>query len=265
MFLYLSKLLPLLFYPLGLACVLMVVALITIWKRPRWAAGAIALALVVLLVSSNGWTTRYLLQELEWQHLPPTELPTAEAIVVLGGATQPATPPRPGVDLLGEGDRIFYAAQLYQQKKAPVLILSGGRINWQGSSNVQPESADMAVFLRQLGIPETAIIQEPDSLNTYQNAVNVKQILDQRQINRVLLVTSALHMPRSLLIFQRQGIAAIPAPTDFLISEADTDAQQFGPQAALLNFLPDADRLKNFTRALKEYIGLLVYSWRGWL
>ena len=262
MFLYLSKLLPLLFYPLGLACLLMVVALITLWKRPRWAAGAIALALIVLLVSSNGWTTRYLLQSLEWQHLPPAELPNAEAIVVLGGATQPATPPRPGVDVLGEGDRVLYAAQLYQQQKAPLLILSGGRINWQGS-NVPPESADMAVLLRRLGVPETAIIQEPDSLNTYQNAVNVKQILEARQIRRVLLVTSALHMPRALLIFQRQGINAIPAPTDFLVTKTDT--AQLGPQAALLNLLPEAERLKEFTRALKEYIGLLVYGLRGWL
>jgi uncharacterized SAM-binding protein YcdF (DUF218 family) len=263
MFLYLSKLLPLFLYPLGLACVLMVLALVTLWKRPRWAAGVIALALFVLLVGSNGWVSRSLVRSLEWQNIPPAELPTAEAIVVLGGAAKPAIPPRPGVDLSEEGDRVLYAAQLYQQNKSPLVIVSGGRINWRGKGG--SESADMATILSQMGVPASAIIQDPDSFNTYENAVNVKQILETRGIRRVLLVTSALHMPRSLLIFKHQGIAAIPAPTDFLVTENELQELQSSPQAILLNLLPDAERLHTFTRALKEYVGLLVYRLRGWL
>lgn len=264
MFLFFSKLLPLFFYPLGLACVLMVVALFTLGKRPRVAAGAIATALIILLLTSNGIVSRYLVQSLERQHLPPAELPNADAIVVLGGVTKSPLPPRPGVDLSEEGDRLLYGAQLYQQKKAPLIILSGGRIGWLGSG--LPESADMATVLQQIGIPASAMIQEPDSLNTYQNAVNVRQILAARGIRRVLLVTSALHMPRSLLIFQRQGITAIPAPTDFLISENELAGTiSNGPRSALLNLLPEAERLQQFTRALKEYVGLGVYRLRGWL
>jgi uncharacterized SAM-binding protein YcdF (DUF218 family) len=219
MFFYLSKLLPLFFYPLGLACLCLLVALFMLWKRPRTAALAIALALILLLSSSNAWVSRLLVQSLEWQNIPPVEIPTAEAIVVLGGATRSALPPRPSVDLNEAGDRVIYAGELYRQKKAPVIILSGGRINWKGSGS--SESADMATILTSIGIPEAAIVEEPDSLNTYQNAVNVKKILVSRGIRRVLLVTSAIHMPRSLLIFRRQGIDAIPTPTDFLISEGD--------------------------------------------
>jgi len=263
MFLYLSKLLPLFFYPLGLACVLMVVALVTLWKRPRWAAGSITLALIILLVGSNGWVSRFLVRSLEWQNLPHAELPNAEAIVVLGGATKPAIPPRPAVDLSEEGDRVLYGAQLYQQKKAPLVIVSGGRIHWRGSG--PSESADMATILSQMGVPASAIIQDPDSLNTYENAVNVRKILEARGIRQVLLVTSAMHMPRSLLIFKRQGIAAIPAPTDFLVTENELQELQSSPQATLLNMLPDSDRLQQLTRALKEYIGLVVYRFRGWL
>lgn len=262
MFLYLSKLLPLFFYPLGLACVLMVVALVTLWKRPRWAAGAIALALFVLLVGSNGWVSRSLVRSLEEQNLGG-ELPKAEAIVVLGGATKPAIPPRPAVDLSEEGDRVLYAAQLYQQNKSPLVIVSGGRISWRGKGG--SESADMATILSQMGVPASAIIQDPDSFNTYENAVNVRKILETRGIRRVLLVTSAMHMPRSLLIFKHQGIAVIPAPTDFLVTENDLQELQSSPQAILLNLLPDAERLHKFTRALKEYLGLLVYRLRGWL
>lgn len=263
MFLYLSKLLPLFFYPLGLACVLMVLALVTLWKRPRWAAAAITLALIVLLVGSNGWVSQRIVRSLEWQNIPPAELPNAEAIVVLGGTTKPALPPRPSVDLTEEADRILYAAQLYQQKKAPLVILTGGRIDWQGRG--PSESADMAAVITQFGVPLSAIIQEPAARNTYENAVNVRKILDERGILRVLLVTSAMHMPRSLLIFKRQGIAAIPAPTDFLVTTDELQQPQSSPQAALLNLLPDAGKLHEFTRALKEYVGLVVYRLRGWL
>lgn len=263
MFLYLSKLLPLFVFPLGLACVLMVVGLVTLWKRPRWAAAAISLALIVLLVASNSWAAYYLARSLEWQYLPTAQLPNADAIVVLGGSTRTPTYPRPSVEVNEAGDRVLYAALLYQQQKAPLIILSGGRIEWFGS--VAAESTAMAAIMRQIGIPAAAIIEEPNSRNTYENAVNVRKILAERNIRQVLLVTSAMHMPRSLLIFKRQGIAAIPAPTDFLVSNYELQELQNTPQSRLLTSLPDADTLGLFTRALKEYIGLAVYRWRGWL
>ncbi|MBE9004268.1 YdcF family protein [Fortiea sp. LEGE XX443] len=263
MFLYLSKLLPLFFYPLGLASVSLVVALITLWKRPRLATAAIAFSLTLLLVCSNAWVAKALVRSLEWQHLPAKQIPNAEAIVVLGGATKSAFYPRPGVDLSETGDRVIYAAQLYRQKKAPFIILSGGRIDWRGSG--ASESADMASILTSIGIPGEAILQEPDSLNTYQNAVNVKKILQSRNIQKVLLVTSAMHMPRSLKIFQRQDINAIPAPTDFLVSQGELQELGSTPKGALLNLFPDTNNLHQFTLALKEYIGTFVYRLRRWL
>ena len=123
----------------------------------------------------------------------------------------------------------------------------------------------MANVLTSIGIPSEVIVQEPDSLNTYQNAVNVKKILESRGIGKVLLVTSAMHMPRSIQIFQRQGINAIAAPTDFLVSQGELQELSSTPKAAILNLLPDSNNLQQFTSALKEYIGSLVYSWRGWL
>ncbi|MBD2343268.1 YdcF family protein [Anabaena subtropica] len=263
MFLYLSKLLPLFFYPLGLASLSLVVALITLRKHPRIATTAIVLSLILLLFCSNGWVAKYLVRSLEWQNIPPAQLPNAEAIVVLGGATKSAFPPRPSVDLSEQGDRVIYAAQLYRQKKAPFIILSGGRVDWRGSGS--SESADMADILTSLGIPSEALIQEPDSLNTYENAVNVKKILESRGIRQVLLVTSALHMPRSLKIFQRQGMDIIPAPTDFLVSEGELQELGNTPKAAILNLLPDTYNLHQFTSALKEYIGSFIYWLRGWL
>lgn len=264
MFLYLSKLLPLLVYPVGIACVCLVLCLWWTWRRRRaWAMGSAAIALLVLLVGSNAWVATHLVKSLEWRHLPPKPMPTADAIVVLGGSTRPADYPRPWVDLLESGDRVLHGAQLYQAGQAPKLILSGGRIEWKGGG--PSESDDMAQIAMAMGVPRADILQEPTSLNTYQNAVNVKAILEREGFSKILLVTSAMHMPRALAIFQKQGMDAIAAPTDFIVSARSLEELRGTGQGFLLNVLPDAANLDELSRAIKEYIGFAVYRLRGWL
>ena len=262
MFLFLSKFLPIFIYPLGLASLLLIGSLIMIWRRPKWAAGLISAALVIIFLFSNYWVSDALIRYLEWQNIPEDELPNVAAIVVLGGAVLPQVPPRPWVEVGEEGDRILYGAKLYRDGKAPKLILSGGRIDWKNSGGA--ESKDMAELAQVMGVPKTAILEDPTSLNTYENAVNVRKILDSQGIERrVLLVTSAIHTPRSLAIFKRQGIEAIPAPTDFIMIEKTSDEDTW--QGTLLKLFPDAGRLAYSTRALKEYIGIVIYRLRGWL
>jgi uncharacterized SAM-binding protein YcdF (DUF218 family) len=263
MFIFLSKLLPILIYPLGFISICLIVALIMSWQKFSWEQLPIALALISLLLSSNGWVTTFLVTSLEWQNLP-VELPSSEAIVILGGATKSATKPRPMVDVSERGDRILYGAKLYLEKKAPLIIVAGGRIDPFNSAGI-PESEDMAQLLEMMGVASEAIVQEPESLNTYQNAVNVKKILEQRGITKILLVTSAIHMPRSLLIFKRQGIDVIPAPTDFLVSELDSLTMGRTFQNIILNLVPDSDRLDKTTQAIKEYVGMAIYRLRGWI
>jgi uncharacterized SAM-binding protein YcdF (DUF218 family) len=262
MFLFLSKLLPLFLYPLGLSCVLLFLALILMWRKSRWVALPIVLSLAVLLASGNAWTSDWLVRSLETQHIATGDLPKADAIVVLGGCTRPAVPPRPWVDISEEGDRVLYAAKLFRDGKAPKVILSGGRIDWFGVG--PPESADMAELVKAMGVPEAAILQDPTSLNTRENALNVKQIMDGNNIKKILLVTSAMHMPRSLRIFQKLGVDAIPAQADYLTSQRDREEFASSAQAATLSALPEADRFRNTTRALKEYVGTFIYWVRGW-
>ncbi len=263
MFLFLSKLLPLLVYPIGFTCLCLSLSLWWLAKhRPQRAMISTAIALAVLLISSNNWVATQLVRSLEWQNLPPDPMPSADAIVVLGGSTRPADFPRPWVDVLDAGDRVLHGAQLYKAGKAPRIIFSGGRIDWLGSG--PSESADMAQIAIALGVPRSAILEDPTSLNTYQNAVNVKAILEREGLQRILLVTSAIHMPRSIAIFQKQGIDAIPAPTDFLVSQRSLEEIGSSRQALLLSLLPNAEYIHQVSRALKEYIGLVVYRLRGW-
>ena len=273
MSLFLSKLLPIFLYPLGLSSLLITIALFSLlWtkrsrnvsnpnklKSKRFPVSLLSLALAILLLSSNVIFSNWLLRSLEWQYLPTGELPQAEAIVVLGGGTKPRIAPRPWYEVGEAGDRILYGSWLYKQGKARLLLVSGGRADWYGDGG-NPESEDMAAIAEAMGVPRSAILQEPDSLNTRENAVNTKRILSKQGINKILLATSALHMPRSMAIFRKLGFEAIAAPTDFFVVQNE-NSKGWG---ILLDLLPNADALKNTTNAIKEYIGLLVYQMSGW-
>ncbi|MGB0563141.1 MAG: YdcF family protein [Spirulinaceae cyanobacterium] len=263
MFLFLSKLLPLFVYPVGLTCVLLVVALVLIVRQSRWAALPIVLALLILSAASNGSVNAAIVRSLEWRYLPQGELPTADAIVVLGGGILPQEDPRPDIEVTEGGDRTLYAARLYHQNKAPLILATGGRIDWHGTQ--RPESRDIALLLRRLGVPSNAIFQEPDSLNTYENAVMSKPILERRQVEKILLVTSATHMPRAQAVFTKQGFEVIPAPTDFRITQLHTADDQRTIAGQILNLIPDTGNLWSTTVALKEYVGIVIYWLRGWL
>jgi uncharacterized SAM-binding protein YcdF (DUF218 family) len=262
MFLFLSKLLPMFLYPMGLSCLLLVVAIFTFWKHPRTAAIAMGTALGILLFSSNTWVSEALQRSLESQYRPLTVFPKADAIVILGGATRSPSPPRVWPEVLEAGDRVLYGAKLYREGRAPKVILSGGRIDWKDNAANIGEAQDMRTLLIFMGIPESAMLLDSTSLNTYQNAVNVKAILKQERITGpLLLVTSAKHMPRSMAIFKKLGLNAIAAPTDYLLDDSNLSK---GSNNFLLKLLPDAEALYQTTVTLKEYVGLLVYRLKGW-
>jgi len=260
MFLALSKFLPLFAYPLGLALLLLVLALLFRW--PKWRRLAILAALVVLFLGSNRWTAITLARSLEWQYLPPDDIPSAQAIVLLGGASQSAQAPRPIVEINDAGDRILYAAYLYQQGKAAHILASGGQIDWLSSGNSPAE--DMSFLLQLMDVPASALWLEERSRNTYENALFSRQMLAPRGIDRIILVTSAMHMPRAVKLFEHQGFDVIPAPVDFNATFPSPD-QPPSLGTMLLDLIPSVDNLELTSRVMKECFGLIVYRLRGWL
>jgi uncharacterized SAM-binding protein YcdF (DUF218 family) len=264
MFLYLSKLLPLFVYPLGLACTLLIGALI-VRRRPRWTTLLIVATLALLWLSGNRLISMAVVRSLEWQYLPPTTLPKADVIVVLGGGTRPLSYPRPTHEVNEAGDRLLYAASLYQQGVAPHVLLSGGTVGVDGPALMQ-EAESMGTLLATMGVPAEAQWLETTSRNTYENAVETKKVLDAQGIERIVLVTSAMHMPRSVAIFEKQGFTVIPAPTDYVVTQADWD-YYFAPNPAIqvFNLLPGVEAMDRLVRTVKEYLGMEVYRWRGWL
>ena len=263
MFFFLSKLLPLFVYPLGLACILVFSGLILWHNRPKLATLLQLSAILILWLASTSSVSNSLLRSLERYYLPPNPMPTAEAIVVLGGATRAPIPPRPWIDLQEASDRVVHGAQLYLSGQAPLLVMSGGRVQWDPQAPAIPsEAADMSEFAQLMGVPADAILLEENSFTTHENATNTAQLLAERRINRILLVTSALHMPRAIATFEKTGLEAIAAPTDFLAVDLPGETAW---RAQLLNVLPSAESLARTTRAMKEYLGWIVYHLRGWL
>jgi uncharacterized SAM-binding protein YcdF (DUF218 family) len=261
MFLFLSKLIPLLFYPIGLTILFTIAGIVNHRrKRHKFANRLLIVAILNLYLWSTPLIGEPLIRSLEFQYLPK-DYPKVDAIVILGGATKSALPPRVIPEVSEAGDRVIYGAKLYRDGKAPKVILSGGRIPWLGA-DITAESSDMATLIEMLGVPRSAILEDPASLNTRQNAERVKEIIDREKIKTMLLITSATHMPRSVLIFKKMGMDVIPAPTDF-ISTLSGAPEKLG-QSKLLQLLPDAEQLFMNTRAIKEYVGIIVYRLRGW-
>ena len=264
MFVYLSKLLPLFIYPLGLVALIIFVVLV-VEKRNRFPRGLLIVGLIILWLAGNRWVSYGLARSLEWQNLPPEEFPSAEVIVLLGGGTEPGDPPRPMAEVNAAGDRLLYAAKLYQQGAAPVILVSGGNVDFSSDRNSTP-AEEMTELLGLMGVPASAIWQQPESQNTYEDALYSAEILAENGIDEVILITSALHMPRSKALFEQQGITVIPAPTDFTVTEHSWRTT-FDPRLGefVIYVMPNASALNLTTNVLKEYIGMLVYSLRGWM
>ncbi len=252
----LSSFLTNLVIPLNLSITLLVIAVVLFMVRQRktaffLAAVGLGWALFWSLPASSLWAGGRL--EQLYPHTMPANLPQAQAIVVLGGSTannrlnwfEPYNSDTATA-------RVDTAAVLYKAHRAPLIVVSGAALEGTVS-----EAQIMANALKQMNIPENAIVMESGSYTTYENAVNTARELKQRDIDRVLLVTSALHMPRAMAVFKKQGVGAIAAPSAPQIVVPDERNFSF--------WQPSMRALQASRSIVKEYVGLLVYWVRGWI
>jgi uncharacterized SAM-binding protein YcdF (DUF218 family) len=257
MTLFLEKFLPLFIYPLGFALILLILALI-LRERSKGETFVIVLAIMILWLCSTRYVALTLVKSLEWRYLPLTEMPAADVIVVLGGGTESPQYPRPTVEINAAGDRVIYAAELYKQGKGSFILVSGGSIAALDARTTSP-AEDMALLLDMLGVPQDVIWLQPNSANTAEDALYSSIMLKERSISRVILVTSAIHMPRAVGLFTANGIDVTPAPVDYTVTlEVWENLWSGNWQEMLISAMPNASSLAQTTNAMKEYIGMLV-------
>ena len=120
----------------------------------------------------------------------------------------------------------------------------------------------MAEFLERLGVPKQSMVLETKAENTHDHGVYLQPVLRDRGLKRILLVTSAMHMPRALGVFVRScpGIEFVPAPTDFQMTDLAV------PWYRQLGYLvPTPHNLLGFSEVAHEYLGIAYYKARGWM
>jgi uncharacterized SAM-binding protein YcdF (DUF218 family) len=241
--------------PLTLALGLWLLALLCLARGRRTIAVWLAsIALVGLWLASTPIVAQALIGALE-QPYPALTLeatPQADAIVVLGGSVAGRHPPqRPYIGLNSASTRVWYAAELYRARKAKwVVVAAGGQPEF---SDQQVEAQAIAEMLVVLGVPAQAIRLDAQSRNTRENASNSRQILDELGARRVLLVTSAQHMPRAMKTF-----AKVWANSDNLLIPAPTDVEVTDRRFSPVSWIPSPSALVTVTKALKEYAGTAV-------
>ncbi len=250
MSLFLGKFLSRLLSPLPLALAAIALAALLLVRGSRRATlGLLGITFVGLWLASTPALVNRLVGALEGRHPGPplASVEPADAILLLGGATEPALPPREFPELVEAGDRVVYSARLFRAGKAPFVVASGGSY----------ETPALAELLGVLGVPEHAIVREERSANTWGNCVEAKTLLDARGAHDVLLVTSALHMRRAFATCRAAGLSVRPAPTDYWVAADE-------PKSAL-DWVPDAEALMLTQLVLRELLGYEVYRMRGWI
>lgn len=252
---FLSKFIALFLYPFGLLSCLLAAAVVLLFiNRPRAARLILVAAVLLVFIGGNSRTAHTLVRSLENDYPPVAveDAPPSDVIVVLGGGLGLPHPPRLYPDLGGSSDRLLQALRLYRAGKAAHILLTGGNVF------PQPGLEGEAFYARELlelwGVPPGVVVTETESRNTMQNAEHTAPILERNQWERVLLVTSATHMGRSVLAFQRAGIEVVPVPADFRAVEVKV------PEA--LTWIPSVGALGGTTQAVHEYIGRLYYRLR---
>jgi len=241
---YLHKILPLIFSPFFFILSLIIFGLIIGSKKTSFVGVVILVICSMPIISSK--MIAYL--ESDYELNQPSEIDTANAIVVLSGMVT-AIKSKNGLNYEWGGavDRFFTGINLFNLDKAPTLIFTGGKLPW---SIGIPEGEFLREEAIKLGIPKKDILLTENVENTDQEAKAIKKLLSLDD-PKVILVTSAFHMPRAQLVFEAAGISVIPFPVDFLIGTG---------KITLMSFIPSASSFAETSFFVREMIGRTYYN-----
>lgn len=232
--------------------ILLLLVIVWVWWPRLWAKRMLAAGIVGLYLLNVSPVENLLAYGLQgpYRMLDPRKLSgEVDAIVLLGGNVYAADKQRAIRTLGGESAlRAEEGRRLFMELGRNLPIIASGGPNHP----IHPtEVVSVAIrdWLIDWGVPPALVLTEERSRDTFESAVEVREILRRQGWQRVLLVTSAWHMRRSILSFKAVGLDPIPAPTDFLGGE------QINP----LSFFPSADTGGSIRMLIREYLGLVNY------
>lgn len=209
-------------------------------------------SLVVFIVFSNPWLFNVLVRN--WQP-ERSELPQGKysVAIILGGMTMVDKQQRSyfGAD----ADRFIQATRLYHSGRVQYIAITGGSPKVFRSDD-KAEALRLYPEFRAQGIPGERIIVESASKNTFENAVFVRRKLDSLQLRPpYVLVTSAMHMPRAIAVFNKAGMEVVPWPAAY---------KEVNGKRSFADYIaPSFKLLTEWRHFLKEVVGLMVYRITG--
>lgn len=193
-------------------------------KKIQKAKVFLTIAILWIIIISHSAFANFLLSSLEETYQPLTKIPRdTKFIVFLGGDME---------------DRGWEVLRLYHEIDGAKIIVSG----YEGRGTT-PEAIKTAKILESIGIDTKDMFVYPKPKDTKEEARNIQEILKKQKF---ILVTSAYHMKRAMMIFEHVGLKPTPAPTDYLIKESDSAIS-----------LPDGYSLNKTEKAWHEYIGIV--------
>jgi uncharacterized SAM-binding protein YcdF (DUF218 family) len=241
---YLNKILPLIVSPLFLIIFLVILGIIFKSKKISFLGVGILIFCSLPIISTK------LISYLEKDHVPQniSNIDKADAIVVLSGMLKIIkVDDELKYEFRDEVDRILSGIDLFKNNKAPLLILTKGKYPWVVGV---PEGEYLKDFAIKFGVPKESILLTEIVQDTAQEAKSVKKLLNSNEA-KIILVTSAFHMPRAKKIFEAFNINVIPFAVDYISS---------GQKINFIHFIPSAGSLSTTSFAVRELIGRLYYS-----
>ena len=170
----------------------------------------------------------------------------ADAIVVLSGMLSIHEVSGKEYIEWNDPDRFFGGIALMKAGKAPSLIFTGARMPWRKSGRT--EGAILADYAVEYGITKSQIFVSSQVANTEDEAIAIKKMA---LGGKIILVTSAFHMPRAQTLFEKEGFEVVSYPVDFKLLTADS--------VTFMDYMPNGQSLAKTEMVIRELIGRLYY------
>ncbi len=230
--------------PLGLVLFLLAVGLYFIYAKKYILAKVFtSLSFMALFLFSYPPFSNYLVKNLENRYEKYSYDHNITYIHVLGsGHTTDKTQPISSKLSDPSTKRVLEGIIIHKNTPDSKLIFTG----YGGSTDVATAQMNANLALA-LGVKKEDLIIGPLPKDTHEEAEFSKTVVGNEKF---ILVTSATHMPRSVILFESMGLNPVPAPTYFKKSD-------------ILTHIPDTNSLDNSKMAIHEYLGILWVKIRG--
>ena len=254
MFFILSKILSFLLTPL--TWIILVLLRGVLIRNPKKSKRWILTALFMMLFFTNSPLIDELVRLWEWPMTPTSAIKQYDAGIVLGGGMVTYDNDYDRLIFRENTDRILQAVNLYKKGHINKIVIAGGPGSIIFADQI--EGLMLRDYITAIGIPPGDVIVDSTSNNTHENAVNTTAIVRKLFPNgNILVITSALHMKRSLACFANEGLCVTGFATNKITGRRRADIGYY--------LLPDVNALDRWEKYIHEVSGYVMYAFMGYI